>query len=127
MKIEFNKVLYDAIKCKKPLIKGLTIAAYDTPKILGFIGSDKNIAVYLCEDNFAYFLYGNQWYNFDVYNIKRIPKDWKNPDWDKTEKIHDWKNHIHDQIQQIWNTFTNKQKKILAECAEADALAEEWD
>jgi len=55
------------------------------------------------------------------------PKDFYNPIWDKGGRIHNWHNHIHEEIQLIWETFTEEQRRILATCAEEDASNEEWE
>jgi len=55
------------------------------------------------------------------------PSDIMHPDWVHKQKIHDWKNHVPAEIQEIWNTFSRQQKKILATCAQEKADEEEWD
>ena len=50
-----------------------------------------------------------------------------NPDWGNIRKCHDWKNHISDEIADMWETFTVEQKVAIAEQAESRASNEEWE
>jgi hypothetical protein len=49
------------------------------------------------------------------------------PEWELAGKVHDWRNHIPDHVQRIWETFTLDQKAALFVWAEYDASNEEWD
>lgn len=55
------------------------------------------------------------------------PDDYANPGWEKTEKCHDWKNHVGGNVRAIWDGFTLEQKAAIAADAEDRATAEEWD
>lgn len=57
----------------------------------------------------------------------RLPIDWRDPDWDKAVRVHDWRNHIADIVRAMWHSFTDEQKQALAISAERIADAEEWD
>lgn len=55
------------------------------------------------------------------------PSDWEHPDWESTEKCHDWKNHISDRVRELWRSFTCEQMVALANQANDLADQEEWD
>ena len=50
-----------------------------------------------------------------------------NPEWENTTKVHDWRNYINDDLRNIWETFTDKQKEIIAKNADELASIEDWD
>ena len=56
-----------------------------------------------------------------------IPDDFLNPNFKKTEKIHDWKNHVDDEVGEIWESFTISQKVVLSKVARKKAMQEDWD
>lgn len=60
-------------------------------------------------------------------NGAEIPKDYSNPDWEEYDLVHNWRNHIPEEVKDIWHTFTNHQKQILAMCAAQSADNEDWD
>jgi len=41
--------------------------------------------------------------------------------------VHDWRNHVPDEVQMAWNTFTDAQKLLLYNWADELASAEEWE
>ena len=53
--------------------------------------------------------------------------DWKNPNWEYTGRVHDWRNHVSEEIKDMWDTFTDNQKQALFRRAEEEADREEWD
>jgi hypothetical protein len=53
--------------------------------------------------------------------------NYQNPEWDKAERVHDWRNHVSIRVQALWQTFNDEQKLALYEQAEACSSAEEWD
>lgn len=53
--------------------------------------------------------------------------DWDEPDFDMTEKCHDWKTYASDSLKKIWSTLGPIDKIIIAECLQDIADAEEWD
>ena len=57
----------------------------------------------------------------------RLPTNWDKPDWKEYDRIHNWRNHINSMVKEIWDTFSDQQKKILAMVAEVDAMQEDWD
>lgn len=56
-----------------------------------------------------------------------VPENFRNPDFSKTQKCHDWRNHVGAATQEIWATFTDEQKAAIAVDAESRANNEEWD
>ena len=59
--------------------------------------------------------------------MSNTPSDWVAPDWEAAGKVHEWKNYIGEELQAMWQTFTDDQKQALARKAESSASAEEWD
>lgn len=55
------------------------------------------------------------------------PHDWNNPNWAKLSKTHEWKKYISEEVQQMWDSFTDVQKQALARQAESQAENEEWE
>lgn len=55
------------------------------------------------------------------------PTDYMNPNWENTKWVHDWKNYISDQMQSIWDTFTDEQKVAISINAQHMAGREEWE
>lgn len=55
------------------------------------------------------------------------PSDFANPQWDKAEKCHDWKNYINEGLQQIWNSFNAAQQMVIATNAQEQADCENWN
>ena len=55
------------------------------------------------------------------------PSDWMNPNWEKTSKVHDWKNYASGSVKKHWDSFYNFHKEIIAECLQGIADQEEWD
>lgn len=43
------------------------------------------------------------------------------------EKVHEWKNHIHESIEQIWNQLSEESRLVALIMAEDRADKEEWD
>ena len=44
-----------------------------------------------------------------------LPSDWQNPEWDNVGRVHEWKNYVSDEIADMWETFTDNQKRPLPE------------
>lgn len=60
-------------------------------------------------------------------HLNNVPSDWENPDFDSCSMVHEWKNYVTSEVQEIWHTFTKEQKQLLAECFNSSADNEEWD
>lgn len=57
----------------------------------------------------------------------QTPSDWLAPDFVNRGRVHEWKNYISEEVQEMWSTFTDVQKQALARQAEELAHWEEWD
>lgn len=55
------------------------------------------------------------------------PRDALNPDWHEYDKVHCWRNHVSEELQTIWHTFTDDQKHAIARWANMMASDEHWD
>jgi hypothetical protein len=55
------------------------------------------------------------------------PRDWKDPAWDCSGLVHEWKNYVSEEVQKLWSTFTDAQKKALARQSYERASLEECD
>ncbi len=40
--------------------------------------------------------------------MENTPKDWAAPDWGNAGRVHEWKNYISDEVQAMWDTFTDE-------------------
>ncbi|KOX53825.1 hypothetical protein ADL19_14700 [Streptomyces purpurogeneiscleroticus] len=49
------------------------------------------------------------------------------PRWSEAGKVHDWRNHVPDEIRSMWSTFTPSQINELVDWAQDLASKEEWD
>jgi hypothetical protein len=49
------------------------------------------------------------------------------PNWKNKQKVHDWRNYISQELQEMWDTFTYKQKEAIARNADEQASNEHWD
>lgn len=54
------------------------------------------------------------------------PYDYQHPVW-KRQLCHNWHNYISPKMREKWDTFTDEQKRIIAENADRQASDEEWD
>jgi hypothetical protein len=53
-----------------------------------------------------------------------------NPHWNDLGPrpwVHEWRNHVPEDVQAIWHTFTREQRKALVEWADELAGREEWE
>lgn len=49
------------------------------------------------------------------------------PNFDKAERVMDWRNYVPLDWQKHWDEFTEREKKIIATMAQMQADSEEWD
>lgn len=56
-----------------------------------------------------------------------IPHDWQDPKWDEYDRVHNWRNYASEELQLIWQSFTDKQKQVIASCFNDAADTEVWD
>ncbi|HED2415523.1 MULTISPECIES: recombinase RecA [Klebsiella/Raoultella group] len=55
------------------------------------------------------------------------PEDCFSPDWTNKGKVHDWKNYANDGLIEIWDNFTQEQKRVIAKNLQDVADQEEWE
>lgn len=51
----------------------------------------------------------------------------ENPDFENAGRVHDWRNHIDEEVKQQWDRLTLEERAIAYLSAENDADNEEWD
>ena len=56
-----------------------------------------------------------------------LPQDWNTPEWVKKDRVHNWRNYVPEELQEIWDTFCDYQKQVLANTFQEIANREEWD
>lgn len=49
------------------------------------------------------------------------------PQWARTTKVHDWRNHVPEDVRALWSTFTPSQQLALVGWANGLADREHWD
>lgn len=57
----------------------------------------------------------------------RVPEEVSNPAWMRASVVHDWRNHINQDIRDMWDTFTPDQQLALSKQAQTLADNENWD
>lgn len=63
-----------------------------------------------------------------IFNIPiHIQVELETPDWSYNSRCNNWKNYIDDEIRQLWNQLSFREKFIIAHFAEFQASQEEWD
>lgn len=58
---------------------------------------------------------------------KNVPKDFINPNWKSKGRVHEWKNYVSEEVQDIWHSFNLEQKATLSLQAQQQASNEDWD
>jgi len=61
------------------------------------------------------------------YKSVDLDEDLANPEWEKAGRVHDWRNHVGEETQKLWATFTPEQKRALAKDAQELADGEKWE
>jgi len=46
---------------------------------------------------------------------------------DRATRIQDWRNYVQSDLRELWPTLTQRERRIIAIQAQAQADAEEWD
>lgn len=65
--------------------------------------------------------------NSDFVPEKNTPADFINPNWKNKNRVHEWKNYVSEEVQDIWHSFSLEQKATLALQAYDQASNEDWD
>jgi hypothetical protein len=55
------------------------------------------------------------------------PIDWKHPEWDVQERVHNWRNYVSEQLQNHWENMTDATKQIVAANLQNVADNEDWN
>jgi hypothetical protein len=45
----------------------------------------------------------------------------------RRQRVHDWRSHVGDELQEIWPELTQRERLLIALTAQRGADAEEWD
>jgi len=53
--------------------------------------------------------------------------DWQHPDWDEGNRVHNWRNYAPFELIEMWETFTDEQKKAIAFALDECASNEHWE
>lgn len=59
--------------------------------------------------------------------MDNIPEDYLEPDFENTDRVHEWKNYASDRLIAYWTIFSPAQKMVIAECLQEIADTEHWD
>lgn len=49
------------------------------------------------------------------------------PDFEDTEKCHDWRNHVPGELQRIWSRLSQEARAAVFVCAQGAADSEDWN
>ena len=55
------------------------------------------------------------------------PGELDEPNFEKTSKVHDWRNHVGRRTKAIWFTLSPEQRAAIAMDADDEASAEVWE
>lgn len=55
------------------------------------------------------------------------PQEFLDPVWEEGSRVHNWRNYIGEDLQEIWQSFTYTQKLKIAENAQMIADREHWE
>jgi len=65
---------------------------------------------------------------FKAHDVSPRPESWlNNPEFEKADRIHDWRNHVSDIYKKEWKNLTYREKVIIYCEAEYEAHNEEWE
>lgn len=49
------------------------------------------------------------------------------PEFEKAQRVHDWRNYVSPAVRDMWGTFTAVQRRAIAEMCDELAGREDWD
>lgn len=55
------------------------------------------------------------------------PTDFAEPNWERCERAHEWKNYAYEDLIAIWPTLDLRTRSIIAANLQATANRESWD
>lgn len=64
---------------------------------------------------------------FNEYDEWLLSIDVSSPDFKDKTSVHDWRNYVPDRWQDNWDELTERERKIIAIMAQAQADSEDWD
>ena len=64
---------------------------------------------------------------FQDYTAELSMIDLSNPQFEKAERIMDWRNYVPYDWQKNWSEFSERERQIIAVMAQSQADKEEWD
>ncbi len=50
-----------------------------------------------------------------------------NPEWEKADRVHDWRNHVPNHVKLAWSSFSKEVRQHMFAWARAEAARERWD
>jgi hypothetical protein len=59
-------------------------------------------------------------------DIENVPVNWKEPDFTKISKAHDWLNYVSEPLQVMWPTLSDLQKQVIASALNDASDIECW-
>lgn len=65
--------------------------------------------------------------NYVYVSYKGTDEELREPHFDKAGRVHDWRNHVGENARRLWLTFTDEQRRALAQDADDSASNEHWD
>ncbi len=51
----------------------------------------------------------------------------RDPNFERAERVHDWRNYVGEATKSLWHTFTDEQKAAIALDSDDRAGREEWE
>jgi len=59
--------------------------------------------------------------------MTRTLVSWRDPEWEKANRVHDWRNYATEEIKRLWPSFTEEQQQAIFEMLDEFASREEWE
>lgn len=51
----------------------------------------------------------------------------RNPEWEKCQRVHDWRNHVPDAFVLVWDKLSEETRFVIVVMADEQASRERWD
>ena len=59
--------------------------------------------------------------------LRIAPDDWRNPEWDTPQLVHNWRAYATADLKAIWHTFTDDQALVVCLALDVMASGEDWE
>ena len=59
--------------------------------------------------------------------VRELGASEKHTDWNAGGRVHNWRSHVPDEIQDVWDELSDEARGIVLIMAEELASAEEWE